>query len=58
VLGVLATASTAVAQLVVTWLLAITHNPMAPAWYVVVMSAISMLAMWMLPESRNVDVQR
>jgi hypothetical protein len=43
---------------VVTWLLAITHDPMAPAWYVVVMSAVSTLAMWMLPESRNIDVKR
>jgi hypothetical protein len=31
---------------------------MAPAWYVVVMSAVSILAMWMLPESRNIDVKR
>ena len=38
--------------------LAITHDPMAPAWYVVVMSAVSILAMWMLPESRNFDVNR
>jgi MFS family permease len=45
-------------QFVVTWLLAITHDPMAPAWYVVVMSAVSILAMWMLPESRNIDVKR
>jgi len=45
-------------QFVVTWLLAITHDPMAPAWYVVVMSAVSTLAIWMLPESRNVDVNR
>ncbi|SFL95689.1 MFS transporter [Variovorax sp. OV329] len=45
-------------QFVVTWLLAVTKNPMAPAWYVVVMSAISIWAMWMLPESRDVDVQR
>ena len=45
-------------QFVVTWLLAVTHNPMAPAWYVVIMSAVSTLAMWMLPESRNVDVNR
>jgi len=43
---------------VVTSLLAITHDPMAPAWYVVVMSAVSILAMWMLPESRHVDVNR
>jgi len=45
-------------QFVVTWLLAVTHNPMAPAWYVVAMSAVSILAMWMLPESRDVDVRR
>ncbi|MBS0451491.1 MAG: MFS transporter [Proteobacteria bacterium] len=45
-------------QFVVTWLLAVTHNPMSPAWYVVAMSAVSVVAMWMLPESRNVDVQR
>jgi MFS family permease len=45
-------------QFVVTWLLAVTQNPMAPAWYVVAMSAVSMLAMWMLPESRDVDVSR
>ena len=45
-------------QFVVTWLLAITHDPMAPAWYVMLISTVSMLAMWMLPESRNVDVNR
>jgi MFS family permease len=45
-------------QFVVTWLLAVTHNPMAPAWYVAVMCAVSTLAMWMLPESRDVDVSR
>ena len=45
-------------QFVVTWLLAITHDPMAPAWYVVVLSVVSILAMWMLPESRDVDVHR
>jgi hypothetical protein len=45
-------------QFVVTWLLAVTHNPMAPAWYVVVMCAVGTLAMWMLPESRDVDVNR
>lgn len=45
-------------QFVVTWLLAVTHNPMAPAYYVVVMCAISVVAMWLLPESRDVDVMR
>ena len=45
-------------QFVVTWLLAITHDPMAPAWYVAAMCAVSTLAMWMLPETRDVDVNR
>ena len=45
-------------QFVVTWLLAVTHDPMAPAWYVVAVSVVSIAAMWMLPESRDVDVKR
>jgi MFS family permease len=45
-------------QFVVTWLLALTHNPMAPAYYVMVICAISVVAMGMLPESRDVDVSR
>jgi len=45
-------------QFVVTWLIAVTHNPLAPAYYVVAMCAISVAAMWMLPESRDVDVMK
>ncbi|MFM9924924.1 MFS transporter [Variovorax sp. H27-G14] len=45
-------------QFLVTWLLAVTHNPLAPAYYVVIMSAISIWATWMLPESRDVDVTK
>ncbi|WP_198083709.1 MFS transporter [Variovorax sp. E3] len=45
-------------QFVVTWLLAVTHNPLAPAYYVMVISALSVWAMWMLPESRDVDVTK
>jgi len=45
-------------QLVVTWLLALTHNPMAPAYYLMAMCAISVAAMWMLPVSRSVDVTK
>lgn len=45
-------------QFVVTWLLAVTHNPLAPAYYVMAVSAISVWAMWMLPESRDVDVRK
>jgi MFS family permease len=45
-------------QFVVTWLLAVTHNPLAPAWYVAGMSAVSVVAMVMLPETKDVDVRR
>jgi MFS family permease len=45
-------------QFVVTWLLALTHHPLAPAYYVVAISVISIIAMWMLPESRDVDVSQ
>ena len=45
-------------QFVVTWLLAVTHDPLAPAYYVAGMSAVSVLAMMLLPETRDVDVRR
>ena len=43
-------------QFFVTWLLATTGNPLAPAYLVVVTSIISLIAMCMLPETRDVDV--
>lgn len=45
-------------QLVVTWLLAATGNPVSPAWYIVATSAISLVAMALLPETRDVDVSK
>jgi predicted branched-subunit amino acid permease len=45
-------------QFVVTWLLAVTHNPLTPAYYVMAMSVLGVWAMWMLPESRGVDVTK
>ncbi|GAB3764790.1 MFS transporter [Ramlibacter monticola] len=45
-------------QFVVTWLLAVTHDPLAPAYYVAGMSMLSVLAMMLLPETRDVDVRR
>lgn len=45
-------------QFVITWLLAVTHDPLSPAYYVVAVGALSVWAMWRLPESRNVDVTR
>ncbi|MFC5698412.1 MFS transporter [Pseudomonas sp. GCM10022186] len=43
-------------QFIVTWLISTTGSPLAPAWYFVGMSIISLLAMRLLPESKNVDV--
>jgi len=45
-------------QLVVTWLMAATGDPVSPGWYIVVTSAISLVAMAMLPETREVDVTK
>jgi MFS family permease len=44
-------------QFVVTWLIAVTGSPMAPAWYLVGISLVSLVAMRMLPESRDTNVQ-
>ena len=38
-------------QLVVTWLIHVTGNPMAPAWYLLVASICGLTAMWQIPES-------
>jgi MFS family permease len=45
-------------QFVVTWLLAVTHDPLVPAYYTVAISLISVLAMAMLPETRDFDVTK
>ncbi|MDM0001964.1 MFS transporter [Variovorax sp. J22P240] len=45
-------------QLVVTWLMAATGDPVSPAWYIVATSVISLIAMALLPETRDVDVTK
>ena len=40
-------------QFVVTGLLAWTHNPNAPAWYLAATSIVSLVAIWLLPETRG-----
>ncbi len=45
-------------QFVVTWLIAVTNSPMAPAWYLAGVSVVSLLAMLFLPESKNVDIRK
>ena len=40
-------------QFVITWLLGATGDPTSPAWYVTITSVITLAAMWVLPESRD-----
>lgn len=40
-------------QYVVTWLIKATGDPVSPAWYVTLTSVITLAAMWVLPESRD-----
>lgn len=40
-------------QIIVTWLIELTGNPAAPAWYVVVTSIVTALAIMALPEGRD-----
>ncbi|MGH6739581.1 MAG: MFS transporter [Bradyrhizobium sp.] len=39
------------AQLVVTWLLHITGNPLAPAWYLLLAAVVGLIAMSLMPET-------
>jgi MFS family permease len=36
------------ASAIATWLVAATHSPMAPAWYLVVTNLVSLIALWFL----------
>ena len=44
------------AQLVVTWLLHISGNPLAPAWYLLVAAAVALVAMALMRETAPVKV--
>ncbi len=44
-------------QFVITWLLKVTGDPASPAWYVTVTSVITLAAMWVMPESRDRDLE-
>ncbi|HTR85585.1 MAG TPA: MFS transporter [Reyranella sp.] len=45
-------------QFVITWLLDATKNPVSPAWYVTLASVITLVAMWLTPESRGRSLER
>lgn len=44
-------------QFVVTWLMGATGNPASPAWYVAAASAVTAVAMWLMPESRDHELE-
>jgi hypothetical protein len=44
------------AQLVVTWLLHISGNPLAPAWYLLVAATVALVAMGLMRETAPVKV--
>jgi MFS family permease len=44
-------------QFVITWLLKVTGDPTSPAWYVTVTSVITLAAMWVMPESRDRNIE-
>ena len=45
-------------QVVVTWLIKATGNPLAPAWYVAATSVVCIVAMLMIPESSRHALKR
>jgi MFS family permease len=45
-------------QLIVTWLIGVTKDPASPAWYVALTSVITLAAMWVMPESRDRELER
>jgi MFS family permease len=46
------------AQLVVTWLLHVSGNPLAPSWYLLLAAAVALLAMALMPETAPVKLGR
>jgi MFS transporter, MHS family, citrate/tricarballylate:H+ symporter len=46
------------AQLVVTWLLHVSGNPLAPSWYLLLAAALGLIAMSLMPETAPVKVGR
>jgi MFS family permease len=46
------------AQLVVTWLLHFSGNPLAPAWYLLLAAVVGLIAMSLMPETAPAKVGR
>ena len=46
------------AQIVVTWLLHVSGNPLAPAWYLLLAATVGLIAMSLMPETAPVKGRR
>ena len=46
------------AQLVVTWLIHVSGNPLAPSWYLLLAAFVGMIAMILLPETAPIKTGR
>ena len=46
------------AQLVVTWLLHVSGNPLAPSWYLLLAAAVGLIAMSLMPETAPIKTGR
>ena len=46
------------AQLVVTWLLHVSGDPLAPSWYLLLAAIVDLVAMGLIPETAPVKVGR
>jgi hypothetical protein len=45
------------AQLVVTWLIRVTGDPLSPAWYHIASGIVGIAAMMMMKETRGVELE-
>ena len=47
-----------IVQFVVTWLLHVSGDPMAPSWYLLLAAIVGLVAMGLMPETAPVKVGR
>lgn len=46
-----------ITQFIATWRMGATGNPTSPAWYVAVCSVVAAVAMWLMRESRDRELE-
>jgi len=45
-------------QFVLAWLIGVSHDPLAPAWYMIVSGILGVIAMALMPETRGRPLPR